>query len=231
MKKLGIIFIVLVCLILSSCRCQCEVNYIVDNEIYQIIKIQKGKMVDAILAPQKENQVFMGWMYEGELFSFDDKIEKNMNLIAPFDTICHIEGHQFKDADCTTAKICHICGETEGVANGHIWIEANYQSPKTCAVCGESVGTKLFYQPVDLTYEINIKSTYLTISEYKNLKDYLKVFAILEDGEQVELSNEDIIVTACYQTHFETKMSANYVELSYNDMTICTSKILLGLFE
>lgn len=231
MKKIYIFLVIWMVIVWTSCTHSYQVKYIVDNEIYQIVKIQKGKMVDDILAPQKENQVFMGWMYEGELFSFDDKIEKNMTLIAQYDTICHIEGHQFKDADCNTAKRCHICGKTEGLANGHIWIEANYQSPKTCAVCGESVGTKLFYQPVDLTYEINIKSTYLTISEYKNLKDYLKVFAILEEGEPVELSNEDIIVTACYQTHFETKMSANYVELSYNDMTICTSKILLGLFE
>lgn len=216
---------------LSSCKRQFEVSYIIDNDVYQIVEIQKGKKMEAVLAPQKENKVFVGWMYEGNLFSFDSKIEKNMTLIAKYDFICQVEGHQFKGGDCTHSKLCDICGETEGSALGHTWIEANYQSPKTCAVCGESVGTKLFYQPVELTYEINIQSTYLTISEYENLKDYLKVFAILEDGEQVELPNEDIIVNACYQTYSETKMSANYVELSYNDMTICTSKILLGLFE
>ncbi len=154
-----------------------------------------------------------------------------MTLIAKYDFICQVEGHQFKGGDCTHAKLCDICGETEGSALGHTWIEATYQSPKTCAVCGESVGTKLFYQPVELTYELNIKSTYLTKSEYENLKEDLKVFAILEDGKKVELPCEDIIVTSCYQTHPETKMSANYVELRYNDMTICTSKILLGLFE
>lgn len=170
-------------------------------------------------------------MYEDKLFSFDSKIKKDITLIAKYDDICHVEGHHFKDADCTNAKVCVICGVAEGNAVGHTWIEATYQSPKTCAECGETLGTKLFYNPVALAYEMDITSTYLTLSEYENLKEHLKVFAILKDGERVELSNEDIVVTSRYQTHLETRMSANYIELTYNNMTICTSKMLLGLFE
>jgi len=61
---------------LSSCKRQYEVSYIIDNDVYQIVEIQKGKKVEAVSAPQKENKVFIGWMYEGNLFSFDSKIEK-----------------------------------------------------------------------------------------------------------------------------------------------------------
>ncbi|MCM1513622.1 MAG: hypothetical protein NC090_01365 [Anaeroplasma bactoclasticum] len=231
MKKMIVFWGILIMIALTSCTNSYQVNYIVDNEVYQVIEIQKGKQAEVILAPQKENQVFIGWMYEGKLFSFDSKIEKNMTLIAKYDFICQVEGHQLKDADCTHAKTCIICGQTEGNAKGHTWLDATYQAPQTCTVCGETVGSKLFYQPVELIYEIDIQSAYLTISQYENLKEYLKVFAILKDGKQVELPCEDMIVNASYQTDPETKMSANYVELSYNGMTMCTSKILLGLLE
>jgi len=50
-----------------------------------------------------------------------------MTLIAKYDFICQVEGHQFKGGDCTHAKLCDICGETEGSALGHTWIEATYQ--------------------------------------------------------------------------------------------------------
>ncbi|MCM1260866.1 MAG: hypothetical protein NC182_07040 [Prevotella sp.] len=231
MKKMIVFWGIVIVIALTSCTNSYQVNYIIDNDVYQTVEIQKGKRAEAILAPQKENQVFIGWMYEGKLFSFDNKIEKNMTFIAQYDSICQVEGHQLKAADCTHAKTCIICGQTEGNAKGHTWLDATYQAPQTCTVCGETIGTKLFYQPVECIYEIDIQSAYLTISQYENLKDYLKVFAILKDGKQVELPYEDMMVTTSYQIHPETNMSGNYIELSYNGMTIGTSKMLLGIFE
>ena len=50
-------------------------------------------------------------------------------------------GHVWLDATCTIAKTCEVCGETEGEPLGHIWREATCQEPKTCTVCGATEGT------------------------------------------------------------------------------------------
>ena len=55
-------------------------------------------------------------------------------------------GHTWIDADCTTAKTCSVCGETEGEALGHSY-EAVVTAPDcvngghttyTCSACGDS---------------------------------------------------------------------------------------------
>ena len=49
-------------------------------------------------------------------------------------------GHAWKDATCTEAKTCTVCGETEGEAAGHTWKDATCTEAKTCTVCGETEG-------------------------------------------------------------------------------------------
>lgn len=46
--------------------------------------------------------------------------------------------HLWTDATCTTAKVCKICGKTEGSSLGHRWLKNDCVSPKTCSVCGEA---------------------------------------------------------------------------------------------
>lgn len=55
--------------------------------------------------------------------------------------------HSWKDATCTEAKTCKICGITTGSAAGHDWTEATYSSPKTCITCGETSGDILRVDP------------------------------------------------------------------------------------
>ena len=44
--------------------------------------------------------------------------------------------HNWTAANCTTAKTCSICGETEGSALGHDWADATCTAPKTCKRTG-----------------------------------------------------------------------------------------------
>lgn len=52
-------------------------------------------------------------------------------------TYCAEDKHQWIEADCTTPKICAVCGKTEGKAAGHQFVE------NVCAVCGKY--ERLFY--------------------------------------------------------------------------------------
>ena len=63
-------------------------------------------------------------------------------------TVCGLtEGeaiaHTWLDATCTEAKKCTVCGLTEGEANGHTWLDATCTDPKTCSVCGATEGEAL----------------------------------------------------------------------------------------
>ena len=52
-------------------------------------------------------------------------------------------GHEWQEATCTEPKTCSVCGETEGEALGHEWKEATCTEAKTCSVCGETEGKAL----------------------------------------------------------------------------------------
>lgn len=54
---------------------------------------------------------------------------------------CQKQGHIWQDATCTDAKICTVCGETEGEALGHAWKAATCVEPKTCTRCSLTEGT------------------------------------------------------------------------------------------
>lgn len=43
--------------------------------------------------------------------------------------------HNWKNATCTTPKICEKCNLTEGEANGHWWYEATCTDARICTVC------------------------------------------------------------------------------------------------
>lgn len=60
--------------------------------------------------------------------------------------------HTWKAATCTNPKMCIVCGESSGVAEGHQWQTATCTSPITCMVCGETIGTAASHQWVDATY-------------------------------------------------------------------------------
>jgi hypothetical protein len=62
--------------------------------------------------------------YGGQLFTFTD-------------VGC---AHEWEEATCTTAKVCKICGTTEGTAPGHVWTEATCTAPRTCQTCGAVEG-------------------------------------------------------------------------------------------
>lgn len=51
--------------------------------------------------------------------------------------------HEWMEADCTTAKRCSLCEESEGEPLGHSWVDAACETQKTCTVCGETGGEPL----------------------------------------------------------------------------------------
>lgn len=51
--------------------------------------------------------------------------------------------HEWKDATCTTPKVCATCEEVKGEALGHDYAPANYQQPATCRRCDVVDGTVL----------------------------------------------------------------------------------------
>ena len=126
-----------------GCTKRYKVTFIVDNETYKTVEVKKGNTIEKIEAPTKENHYFKGWFDENNLFDFSTSIKKDYNLVAKYDTFCDVDGHDWIDATCTTAKYCQRCGETEGVALGHIWKEATSQTPKTCTRCGVTEGDPL----------------------------------------------------------------------------------------
>lgn len=48
--------------------------------------------------------------------------------------------HEWKEADCVTARTCSKCNESEGAVLGHSWQEATRKVPKTCTRCAETEG-------------------------------------------------------------------------------------------
>lgn len=67
-------------------------------------------------------------------------------------TGCQCE-HEWKDANCTDAKTCEKCGETEGAPLGHSWMAATCEKAKTCENCGATEGEALGHTWVDATKE------------------------------------------------------------------------------
>ncbi len=61
--------------------------------------------------------------------------------------------HRWSDANCTTPKICSICGAASETAAGHSWKSASCTQPKTCAKCGETSGNPLghLWEPATCT--------------------------------------------------------------------------------
>ncbi|MBO5623990.1 MAG: hypothetical protein J5959_20460 [Butyrivibrio sp.] len=59
------------------------------------------------------------------------------------------KGHDWKVADCTTAKTCTICGQVEGSPLGHDWADATCTEAKKCTRCGETEGEPLGHEVED----------------------------------------------------------------------------------
>ena len=60
-------------------------------------------------------------------------------------------GHFWKEATCTSPKICTSCGLTEGDAlspnKSHVWTEATCTTPKTCTICKIVEGNTIEHIP------------------------------------------------------------------------------------
>ncbi len=88
--------------------------------------------------------------------------------------------HNWKDATCTEAKTCSVCGETEGTALGHTWADATCTTPKTCSVCNVTEGIALGH-----TEEV-IEGSYPTCTE-PGLSDGVKCKVC---GEVIKVQKE-----------------------------------------
>lgn len=63
---------------------------------------------------------------------------------------CQCE-HSWQEPNCTTPKICELCGESNGSALGHTWVAATCSSPKTCSNCNTTEGEALGHKWNDAT--------------------------------------------------------------------------------
>ena len=62
--------------------------------------------------------------------------------------------HEWTPANCTTAKTCAKCSETEGEPIGHVWEDATCTTPKRCSVCHKEEGAALGHTWEDATCTI-----------------------------------------------------------------------------
>ena len=69
-------------------------------------------------------------------------------VIANIFTGCGCE-HDWKEASCTSAMSCAICGETQGEPLGHTWNEATCTAAKTCSVCSTTNGSAEEHEYID----------------------------------------------------------------------------------
>lgn len=66
---------------------------------------------------------------------------KSISLVdKAVDHDCEKDGHAWLKATCDKAKICSVCGATEGKPLGHSWKKATCTAPKTCSRCGITEG-------------------------------------------------------------------------------------------
>ena len=68
-----------------------------------------------------------------------DGADSNTTVTASCDTV----GHDFSDATCTEAKVCSVCGITEGTALRHDFSSATCTAASTCKICGITRGRPL----------------------------------------------------------------------------------------
>ena len=68
-----------------------------------------------------------------------DTLEKEKELTP--EKICAIEGHDYEEATCTTARVCKRCGYIDGKPLGHDFSEPTCTEPATCSRCG-ATGTE-----------------------------------------------------------------------------------------
>lgn len=60
-------------------------------------------------------------------------------------------GHEWEEATCTQAKTCRRCSATSGEPLGHEWAEASCTEAQTCKRCGASNGAALGHTWVEAT--------------------------------------------------------------------------------
>lgn len=62
--------------------------------------------------------------------------------------------HEWKEATCTSAMCCSLCGGIQGEPIGHTWTDATCAAPKTCSTCGETEGVSLEHTYSDWAVEV-----------------------------------------------------------------------------
>ena len=58
-----------------------------DGSVLETQKIKEGQKIERPNDPTKENHVFIGWMYENELYDFSKEVKSNLVLVAKWEKI------------------------------------------------------------------------------------------------------------------------------------------------
>lgn len=102
----------------------------------------------------------------------------------PTPTAC---SHSYKDATCTTPRICTKCGVTTGSALGHSYKDATCTAAKTCTKCGSTEGIAVEHRyengicvvckltDEEKYVEAKVKAADEAFSDYTKYDDALKI--------------------------------------------------------
>ena len=108
---------------------------------------------DTVLEVKSALAEFLGIPAEAQVFIFNDLTLENEKRLYEYglsdgdkvsvSSLCAVDGHTWKDANCVSPKTCSVCGQTEGEKAGHVWKAATCTLPKTCSICGETEGVSV----------------------------------------------------------------------------------------
>ena len=83
--------------------------------------------------------------------------------------------HKWQEANCTSPKACTVCGKTEGSAIGHKWQDANYEHPKTCIICGATEGDPLPKPNVSVNITTPLPKEFHNYNYKNNITDTINI--------------------------------------------------------
>ena len=112
--------------------------------------------------------------------------------------------HRWDNATCTTAKMCRICGKTEGEPLEHKWTEATCEEPRTCGVCGETEGTALGHKWEEATCEIPKTCSICGKTQGEAFGHVLGDYTVVKEATCSEEGEKEAVCSRCQKTITET---------------------------
>ena len=212
------------------------VNFIVDENIYQEIEVDKNSFIDTSLIeePTKINYIFLGWFNGEELFDFDKEIISNLSLQAKFKEASFnlsLNQEQYKAGELSKVKLTfdENCPQSEviwSIDNNEIG-RITSKKPNLCSISLEKEGS--------LTVTATLKNTTYSKSITINVlpDEYLIVYDLKEVSDAKIINQIDSYTKYDYPLVLPTVTSKEFYFLGWtvNDSNELYKVINQGDFE